>query len=184
MWCEVARYGSSKTVLPRDRLSRRWPYVDKRLIIVAVGLILVVAVPLTVYYAMSYNSVNGSTVQITSVRRSVSHSFFSNSINSVTYYVEAHVWSYATSLDTRVSAPTFSLLVDSYLVNGDQGGSGTFKPNGYLIYSLTFTTTDSIVANAVGQASSNSLILGMDALISAGIYQTQVTVSNAATETF
>jgi len=133
---------------------------------------------------MSFNSVNGSTVQISSVRRSVPQSFFSNSMNSVTYYVEAHVWSYATSLDTRVSAPTFSLLVDSYLVNGDQGGSGTFKPNGYLIYSLTFTTTDSAVAKAIGQVGSNYLILGMDALVSAGMYQTQVTVSAAATETF
>ena len=173
-----------ETVLPGDRVPRRWPYVDKRLIIVAVGLILVAAVPLTVYYAMSYNSANGSTVQITSVRRSVSRSFFSNSINSVTYYVEAHVWSYATSLDTRVSTPTFSLIVDSYLVNGIQGGSGTFKPNGYLIHSLTFTTTDSAVAKAIGQASSNYLILGMDAPVSAGMYQTQVTVSDAATETF
>jgi len=167
-----------------DGLPRRWPYVDKRLILVGIGLVLVIAVPLIVYYAMSFNSVNGSTVQITSVRRSVSHSFFSNSINSVTYYVEAHVWSYATSLDTRVSVPTFSLLADSYLVNGDRAGSGTFKPNGYLIYSLTFTTTDSAVARALGQAESNYLILGMDALVSAGMYQTQITVSDSATETF
>jgi len=133
---------------------------------------------------MSFNSVNGSTIQISSVRRSVSHSFFSSAIDSATYYVEAHVWSYATSLDTRVSAPTFSLLVDSYLVNGDRGGSGTFKLNGYLIYSLTFTTTDSAVAKTIGQASSNYLILGMDALVNAGMYQAQVTVSDSATETF
>src|SRR5436853_6421475 len=167
-----------------DGLPRRWPYVDKRLILVGIGLVLVIAVPLIVYYAMSFNSVNGSTVQITSVRRSVSHSFFSNSINSVTYYVEAHVWSYATSLDIRISDPTFALIVDTYSVGGVRAGSGTFKPNTYLIYSLTFTTADSTVANAIGQLASNHLILGMDAIVSAGMYQNPVTVSDSATDTF
>ena len=176
--------GDIRTVLPGDRLPRRWPYVDKRLIIVVAVLVLVIAVPLTVYYAMSFNSVNGSTVQLASVRRSVSRGFFSNSIDSVTYYVEAHVWSYATSLDTRVSDPTFSLIVDTYSVGGVRAGSGTFKPNSYLIYSLTFTTADSTVANAIGQLASNHLILGMDAIVSAGMYQNPVTVSDSATDTF
>jgi hypothetical protein len=172
------------TVFPGDKPVRRWPYFDKRFIIVAVGLVIVIAVPLTVYYAMSYNSVNGSTVQIASVRRSVSRGFFSDSISSVTYYVEPHVWSYATSLDTRVSDPRFSLIVDSYSINGVQAESGTFKPNGYLIYSLTFTTSDGTVASAVGQATSNYLILGMDALVAAGTYQNQITLSDSGTETF
>lgn len=145
---------------------------------------MLIATPLVVYYAMSYNSVNGSTVQIASMRRSVSRSFFFNSINSVTYYVEAHVWSYATSIDTRVNDPTFSLVVDSYYISGIRGGSGTFKPNSYLIYSLTFATIDSTVASAVGQSTSNHLVLGMDALVSAGMYQNQVTLSDSTTQSF
>jgi hypothetical protein len=158
-------------------------HLDRR-IGFAIGLAILIATPIVVYYAMSYNSVNGSAVQITSVRRSVSRSFFFGSINSVTYYVEVHVWSYATSIDTRVNDPTFSLYVDSYAISGARGGSGTFKPYSYIIYSLTFTTIDNTVASAVGQSTSNHLILGMDALVSAGMYQNQVTLSDSTTQTF
>ncbi len=170
-------------VVPVDRLPSTKFQLD-RCIAIGIGLAVLIAIPLIVYYAMSYNSVNGLTLQIASVRRSVSRSFFSNSIDSVTYYVEAHVWSWATSIDTRVNNPTFSLFVDSYSISGASGGSGTFKPYSYLIYSLTFTTFDSTVASGVGQATSNHFILGMDAPVSAGMYQNQITVSDSTTQTF
>jgi hypothetical protein len=177
--------------VPIDRpLSTKF-HLDKR-IAIAIGLAILIATPIVVYYAMSYNSVNGSTVQIASVRRSVSGGCGSSwpfcngrtTISSVTYYVEAHVWSYATSLDTRVIDPKFSLFVDGYGVSGQRGGSATFKPNSYLIYSLTFTTLDGTVANAIGQTATNRLDLAMDALVSAGMYQNYVTVSNSNMQTF
>ncbi len=169
--------------MPVDRpLSTKF-HLDRR-IGIAIGLAILIVTPIVAYYAISYNSVNGSAVQIASVRRSVSRSFFFNSINSVSYYVEAHVFSYATSIDTRVNDPKFSLLVDSYSISGARGGSGTFKPQSYLIYSLTFTTIDNTVAIAVGQSTSNHLVLGMDAQVSAGMYQNQVTLSDSTTQTF
>jgi hypothetical protein len=177
--------------VPVDRpLSTKF-HLDRR-IAVAIGLAILIATPIVVYYAMSYNSVNGSTVQIASVRRNVSGGCGSSwplcngrtAIYSVTYYVEAHIWSYATSLDTRVIDPRFSLFVDGYGISGQSGGSATFKPYSYLIYSLTFTTIDSTVANAVGQTTTNHLDLGMDALVSAGMYQNYVSVSNSNTQTF
>ncbi len=163
-------------------------HLDRR-IGIAIGLAILIAIPVVVYYAMSYNSVNGSTVEIASVRRSVTGGCgsswpFCTPISSVTYYVEAHVWSYATSIDTRVNNPTFSLFVDSYGISGQSGGSGTFKPNSYLIYSLTFTTFDSTVAKAVGQTTTNHLALAMDALVNAGMYQNSITVSDSTTQTF
>ncbi len=149
----------------------------------AIGLAILVATPLIVYYAMSYNSVSGTAIQIASVSRTVSTGFFGG-IDSVTYSVEAHVWSYATSLDTRVNDPAFSLVVDSHPISSAQGGSGTFKPYGYVVYYLKFTTTDSAVANSVGTPTSNNVDLGMDALMSAGLYSEYVTIGDSGTFSF
>jgi hypothetical protein len=165
-------------------LDRFESFVRRHYVVVGLTLIIVlVVIPVLVYYGMSYNSVNGTTIQIASVRRTVNQGFFGG-ISSVTYYVEVHVWSYATSVDTRVSQPSFGLWVNSYSIGSNYGGSGTFKPYSYLIYSLTFTTTDSSVASAVGQSTSNYVVVSMDASVSAGIYQSQVTLSGSANPTF
>ncbi len=105
-------------------------------------------------------------------------------ISSVTYSVEAHIWSYATSLNTVVNNPSFSLVVDNNPISSEQGGSVAFQPYSYVIYYLTFTTTDSAVANSVGSTSSNYVSLGMDASMSAGIYSQFVTVGGSGTFSF
>ena len=158
-------------------------YRTKKFYLLVAGLAILTVTPVSAYYAMSYNSVNGSTVQLISVQRTVLRGF-SGSISSVKYYVQAHVWSWAASLDTRVTNPIFSLTVDSYFVNSMEAISGTFKPYSYLTYSLTFTTLDSVVAAKVGQASSSHVTLGMSALLSAGMYLTQRSLSDAGTWTF
>ncbi len=147
------------------------------------GLILLTATPVCVYYEMSYNSVNGATVQLVSVQRTVFRGF-SGQISSVTYYVQAHVWSWATSLDTKVTNPVFSLTVDSSFISSQEATSGTFKPYNYLTYSLTFNTLDSTVASKAGQASTSHVVLGMSAPLSAGMYEVQRALSDSGTWTF
>jgi hypothetical protein len=166
-----------------SELDRFESFIRRHYVVVALVLIVLIAVPVIIYYGMSYNSVNGTTIQIASVSRTVIRGFFGG-ISSVTYYVEVHVWSYATSVDTRVNQPSFGLFVNSYSIGSENGGSGTFKPYSYLIYSLTFTTYDSSVASAVGQSTSNYVIVSMDALVSAGIYQSQTTLSDSASPVF
>lgn len=156
----------------------------KRNYLVISGLVAIILIPIFVYYSMSYNSVNGTTVQIASVRRSVTRFCDTCSIVSVTYYVDANVWSYATSIDTRINSPKFSLFVDNYGISSQSGGSATFKPFTSIVYSLTFTTYDSSIAQAIGQRNSDKVDLGMDALMSAGIYQNDVTLSASANPTF
>jgi predicted negative regulator of RcsB-dependent stress response len=78
-----------------------WFKNNKKLLLLGVILSVVILVPIIVYYELSYNSVNGTTIQIASVKRTVNTGFFGG-ISSVTYSVEAHVWSYATSLNTVV----------------------------------------------------------------------------------
>jgi hypothetical protein len=74
--------------------------------------------------------------------------------------------------------------VDNNPIGSEQGGGGTFKPYSYIIYYLTFTTYDSSIANAVGKSSSNYIIVSMDAVVSAGIYQNEVTLSGSANPIF
>jgi hypothetical protein len=83
-----------------------------------------------------------------------------------------------------VNDPSFSLVVDNNPISTQQGGGGTFKPYSYIIYYLTFTTTNSATASSVGTPSSNYVSLGMDAMMSAGIYSQYVTVGNSGTYSF
>ncbi len=149
---------------------------SKKLVFVAIGLTILAVTPVLTYYYMSYNSVNGTVIQVASATRNISSSSFRT---SVTFFIEAHVWSRGTSIDARVSNPEFSLAVDSYPIQTVAAGSGTFKPYGYLIYNLKFTTSDGTVANALGQTAANQVSLSMDALVSAGLYQEQVTVRDS-----
>jgi hypothetical protein len=154
-------------------------YVRRHPIPVAIVLVggLVVA-PLLVYYTMSYNSVNGTTVQIATGYRSPGYGY------ADTFYLEIHVWSYATSLDTSVLNPTFTLAVDSFPFATVTASGGTWQTGGYVSYNLKFTTNDSTVASAVGQTTTNNLVLSMNGIVSAGVFSEELTRSNSVTWTF
>src|SRR5712692_9637613 len=112
---------------------------DRRFYI-AIGLAVLIVTPLTVYYSMSYNSVHGTIVQLISATRTLDQSPL---ISKLTFRVEAHVWSWGASIDTRVNSPIFNLLVDGYtLPIPTYGGSATFQPSSFAAYHLTFTTAD------------------------------------------
>ena len=153
-------------------------YRTRRFYFIVVGLIALTVTPTLIYYEMSYNSVNGTAVQLVSGSRTGFYSYIT------TFYLEIHVWSYATSTDTHVANPTFGLVVDSFPFATVTGGSGTWQANGYISYSLKFETSDLSVARAVGQSTTNHLILSMDGIVSAGWFSEELTRSDSATWTF
>jgi len=154
-------------------------FVKRHRIPVAILLIAVlVVVPILVYYAMSYNSVNGTTVQLATGYRSPGSGYVT------TFYLEVHVWSYATSLDTHVYNPTFSLAVDSFPFGTVSTTGGAWQSGGYVSYNLKFTTSDYSVASAVGQKTTNHLVLSMDGIVSSGLFSEELTRSGSVTWTF
>ncbi len=153
-------------------------FVKQYRIVLAILLILIIVIPTIVYYEMSYNSVNGTAVQLASGYRSGANGYVS------AFYLEIHVWSYATSIDTRVDSPTFSLVVDSLPFGTINTGGGTWQTSGYVSYNLKFQTTDLSVQQAVGRSTTNHLVLSMDGKVSAGWFSESVTRSDSVTWTF
>lgn len=125
---------------------------------------------------MSYNSVNGTHPEIVTGYRQVG--FFSAS-----FYVTVHVWSWAGSIDTQVTGPTFTLTVDNFPFGTHTTTSGTFQPNNYISYTLRFEVNDGSVARAV-DSNSNNLVLQMSADVSAGWFRQLITRSDSDTWTF
>jgi hypothetical protein len=153
-------------------------FVKRYRIVLAILLILLIVIPTIVYYEMSYNSVNGTAVQLASGYRSGANGFVS------AFYLEIHVWSYATSIDTRIDTPTFSLVVDSLPFGTITTGGGTWQTGGYVSYNLKFQTTDLSVQQAVGKSTANHLVLSIDGKVSAGWFSESVTRSDSVTWTF
>ena len=142
------------------------------------GVVALVAVPTLTFYGMGYNSVNGTAVQLVSGYRSPRNGYVD------TFYLEIHVWSYATSLDTRISEPLFSLAVDSLPFATLATSSGTWQTNGFATYNLKFSTFDSTVAVAIGQSTTNHLVLSVTGAVSAGLFSEALTRSDSVKWTF
>ena len=159
-------------------MSEQAPFFRTRRFYLAVIVLAVsIAIPTIVYYELAYNSVNGTHPELVTGYRSVGFC-------SATYYVTAHVWSWAGSLDTHVTSPSFTLTVNN-LPFGDQiESSGSFQPNSYITYSLTFHVTDCGIAKSVGSSNSSYVSLEMSADVSAGWYHELITRADSATWTF
>jgi hypothetical protein len=149
-----------------------------RIPVVTVLIVALVIAPILVYYAISYNSVNGTTIKLATGYRSPGSGYVT------TFYLEVHVWSYATSIDTHVYNPTFYLAVDSLPFGTVTTTGGAWQSGGYLSYNLKFTTSDSSVASTVGQKTTNHLVVSMDGIVSAGIFSEELTRSDSVTWTF
>ncbi len=153
---------------------------DRRFYI-AIGLAVLIITPLTVYYSMSYNSVHGTIVQLISTTRTLDRSTL---VSKLTFRVEAHVWSWGASIDTRVNAPLFTLQVDGYpLPIPAYGGSAMFQPRSFAAYHLTFTTADNDTIRAIGRTGSSTVRIAMDGLVNAGFYSEQRTTTDSSTLT-
>ena len=144
----------------------------------AVGMVAVaIAVPTITYYELSYNSVNGTHPELVTGYRSIGFC-------SATFYVTAHVWSWAGSLDTEVTSPSFTLSVNNLPFGTQIGSSGSFQPNNYVAYSLTFHVSDCGIASSVASSNSSYVLLQMSADVSAGWYHELITRTDSATWTF
>jgi len=163
--------------LPPTRPKPPWFRNTKKLLILGAILSVIVIVPTVVYYELSYNSVNGTHPEIITGYRSASYF-------SATFYVTVHVWSWAGSLDTQVTSPAFTLTVNNLPFGTQVVTSDTFQPHSYVSYTLTFTTSDSGIAQSIRGSTSDNLVLQMSADVSSGWYHQLITRSDSATWTF
>ena len=134
--------------------------------------LLLVAGP-TVHFFLGYHSVNGTIVELVKAHRSTAPS-------SAAFYVEAHVWSWAGSLLTRVGNLTFNLAVDGFPFGTVTVPGGSFQPRQYLTYNLKFQTGDDTAARVVSESDSNNIVITMIGLVNAGFYGQLITRSDSA----
>jgi hypothetical protein len=154
-----------------------WFRNNKKLLLLGVTFSVIIAVPIIVYYELSYNSVNGTHPELVTGYRSASYF-------SATFYITVHVWSWAGSLDTQVTSPAFTLTANNLPFGTQVTTSGTFSPNNFVSYTLTFTTSDSGVASSIRSSNTTYLVLQMSADVSSGWYHQLITRSDSATWTF
>ena len=154
-----------------------WFRKNKNLLLLGIILSIVIIVPTVVYYELGYNSVNGTHPELVTGYRSTN--FY-----SATFYITVHVWSWAGSLDTQVTSPAFTLTANNLPFGTQIGTSGTFSPNNYVAYTLTFTTSDSGIASSIRSSNTTYLTLQMSADVSSGWYRQLITRSDSVTWTF
>ena len=154
-----------------EALKSLWRDHRQRVIIV-IGVGVLIVTPTLIYYSMSYNSVNGTHPQLVTGYRQIG-------FLSATFYVTVHVWSWATSVDTQVNNPTFTLAVDNFPFGTQTSTSGTFQPNNYISYTLKFQVNDGSIARSVENSNSNTLFLQMSAEVSAGWFHGLITRSDS-----
>jgi hypothetical protein len=136
------------------------------------GLLALTVAPTVIYYEMSYNSVNGTHPQLVTGYRKIG-------LASATFYVTVHVWSWATSTDTTVNSPSFTLTVDNFPFGTQHPASGTFGTGNYISYTLAFQSNDSSVAYAVGRTNTNHIAIDLSGDVSAGWYHELITRSDS-----
>ncbi len=145
-----------------------WVRKNKKLLTVFIAVVAIVAVPSIVYHELSYNSVNGTHPELVTGYRTVSGF-------SATFYVTVHAWSWARSLDTEVIGPSSNFTVNNVPFGSQAAASETFSPNSYVSYTLTFTTTDSSIAQQIQSSNITHVAIRMSASVSAGWYQELIT---------
>jgi hypothetical protein len=140
------------------------------------GLLALTVTPTVIYYEMSYNSVNGTHPQLVTGYRKIGFA-------SATFYVTVHVWSWATSTDTTLNNPSFTLTVDNFPFGTQHPASGTFGTGNYISYTLAFQSNDSSVAYAIGRTNTNYVAIDLSGDVSAGWFHELITRSDSATWT-
>ena len=160
-----------------------------RTLLATILVVAAVLTPVIVYYAnyyeTSYNSVNGTTVSIVSVKRYItSTATFPN----VTFYLDVNVATRG-PLDTFVHIPVFQLTAgaDSWaasLGSGVVGDSAIITPTRSAIFILTFRATDETSAYRIAGSNPNFLYLSLYSVENAGMYQEVVTKTDSGNWTF
>src|SRR5713226_5521453 len=162
---------------PAEPSKPPWFRENKKLLLLGAILSVVITVPTVVYYELSYNSVNGTHPELVTGYRSATYF-------SATFYITVHVWSWAGSLDTQVTSPAFTLTANNLPFGTQVGTSGTFSPNNFVTYTLTFTTTDGAIAASIRSSNTSYIVLQMTADVSSGWYHQLITRSDSASWTY
>ena len=137
------------------------------------------------FFVLSYNSAHGTVIQLVSASRIISEGSASGPVETLTYVVDVHVWSWGGSIQTTVNKPTFTLIVDNYSMPiANYGNSTGFQAGSYAPYHLSFTTTDESAIQREKPATSSTLKVSMIASVISGLYTEQRMVSDSRTVTW
>src|SRR5438876_10325155 len=140
-------------------------------------LVLVIAIAGSATYAvMSDTSIHGLTVRFYNVSR------YCNPTTAVLTFNFSQVVVYsAASLETSLSHVHFTMSVDGVLVGSVSAQDSKFGPGQSVSYSVTFSNT---TLDPHSQPLKSNIILGITALVGAGLYSSTTTASDSELITF
>jgi hypothetical protein len=144
----------------------------------AVLLVILIAIAGSATYAvMSDTSIHGLTVRFYNVSRSCNGSttaVLTFNFNQVVVYSTA-------SLGTSLTQVHFTMSADGVLVGTVNSPDSKFGPGQSVSYSLTFSNA---TLDPHSQTLKSNILLGITALVSAGLYSTTTTASDSELVTF
>jgi hypothetical protein len=142
---------------------------------IIVLIILIVMAGSAAYAVMSDTSIHGLTVRFYSnVSRYCTNSTLTFNFNQVVVYS-------TTSLETSLSHVHFTMSADGVLVGTVSALDSKFGPGQSVAYPLIFTN---VTLDPHSQPLKSQIVLGITALVSAGLYSSTTTASDSELVTF
>ena len=156
--------------MTRENLARFGTKTVRYIIVV----ILIVIAGSAAYAVMSDTSIHGLTVKFYSVSRYCTNSTLTFNFNQVVVYSTA-------SLETSLSHVHFTMSADGGLVGTVSAQDSKFGPGQSVSYSLTFNNA---TLDPHSQPLKSQIVLGITAVVSAGLYSSTTTASDSELVTF
>ena len=142
---------------------------------ITVLVILIVIVGSATYAVMSDTSIHGLTVRFyNNVSRYCTNSTLTFNFSQVVVYS-------STSLETSLSHVHFTMAADGLLVGTVSAQDSKFGPGQSVSYPLTFSNA---TIDPHSQPFKSQIVLGITALVSAGLYSSTTTASDSELVTF
>src|SRR5712664_2298081 len=156
--------------MTRENLARFGTKTVRYIIVV----ILIVIAGSAAYAVMSDTSIHGLTVKFYSVSRYCTNSTLTFNFNQVVVYSTA-------SLETSLSHVHFTMSADGGLVGTVSAQDSKFGPGQSVSYSLTFNNA---TLDPHSQPLKSQIVLGITAVVSAGLYSSTTITSDSELVTF
>ena len=142
---------------------------------ITVLVILIIIVGSATYAVMSDTSIHGLTVRFyNNVSRYCTNSTLTFNFSQVVVYS-------STSLETSLSHVHFTMAADGLLVGTVSAQDSKFGPGQSVSYPLTFSNA---TIDPHSQPLKSQIVLGITALVSAGLYSSTTTASDSELVTF
>ena len=142
---------------------------------ITVLVILIIIVGSATYAVMSDTSIHGLTVRFyNNVSRYCTNSTLTFNFSQVVVYS-------TTSLETSLSRVHFTMAADGLLVGTVSAQDSKFGPGQSVSYPLTFSNA---TIDPHSQPLKSQIVLGITALVSAGLYSSTTTASDSELVTF